>query len=246
MVTVSAPGKVYMIGEHAVVYGEPAIIAAIGLRISVSAEKSEVVSYTDKRFGQKFSWSLSDVQKTAEEGLQLWQTCTEKKDFSPLFSFVKASKYENYKKLLVGICLQRLGIQEGVSLVVDGNVPPGSGVGSSSALAVATAKAVAECFGNKQSAEQTNALAYELEKIIHGTPSGGDNSACCYGGLIEFRKTPEGPKITPLKDMSELAGFILVYTGEPNKTTGELIQQVRDLPGSFRDPLVKEIGKIGG
>ena len=44
--------------------------------------------------------------------------------------------------------------------------------------------------------------------------------------------------------MPELAGFVLVYTGEPNKTTGELVQQVRQLPEPVRDPLVKELGKM--
>ncbi len=41
MVTVSAPGKCHMIGEHSVVYGEPAIIAAVGLRTTINVEKSD-------------------------------------------------------------------------------------------------------------------------------------------------------------------------------------------------------------
>ncbi len=38
-VTVSVPGKVHLMGEHAVVYGKPALLAAIDLRLSVTIEE---------------------------------------------------------------------------------------------------------------------------------------------------------------------------------------------------------------
>ena len=47
MIIASAPGKIHLIGEHAVVYGEPAIIAAIGMRTYVRIENSKNISYTD-------------------------------------------------------------------------------------------------------------------------------------------------------------------------------------------------------
>ncbi|MDI6721606.1 MAG: hypothetical protein QMD85_04400, partial [Candidatus Aenigmarchaeota archaeon] len=87
--------------------------------------------------------------------------------------------------------------------------------------------------------------AYELEKIIHGTPSGGDNSASCFGGLVWFQKS--NPNIImPLKNeiSYKLENFVLVNSGPPEKNTGELIQHVRDLSERIRNPIIKEIGKM--
>jgi len=41
MITVSVPGKIHLMGEHTVVYGFPALLAAINLRMRVSVEASE-------------------------------------------------------------------------------------------------------------------------------------------------------------------------------------------------------------
>ncbi|MEM7819585.1 MAG: mevalonate kinase [Candidatus Aenigmatarchaeota archaeon] len=246
MITVSSPGKVHLIGEHAVVYGEPAIIAAIGKRTIVKAKKSNIVSYTDKRFNSTISWALGEVKKTTEETINLWHSCFEKKDFSELFKFIKNNGFMNYKKTIVGIVLNKLNIMGGVSLTIDSNIPIGAGLGSSSSLAVALVKAIAELYGKKISLDKINEIAYELEKIIHGTPSGGDNSACCFGSLIWFRKAQPKNEIVSLKKEIpyKLENFVLVYTKPPEKTTGELVQLVRNLDEKYRNKRVKKIGKL--
>ena len=62
MVKASAPGKVHLIGEHAVVYGEPAIIAAIGKRCYVDAEKSDKILIGSKELGS-FEFSTEELKE---------------------------------------------------------------------------------------------------------------------------------------------------------------------------------------
>ena len=246
MVKVSAPGKCILIGEHAVVYGEPAIIAAIGKRTTVQCTKSDKVRYLDRRFDTEGNvWSITEVLNAAKNTMDIWSACAVQKDFSKLFEHVKKNKYENYRKTVIGIVLQKLGIKEGVSVEISSDVPVGSGLGSSSSLSVALAKCIAETFGKRLDLSEINSIAYELEKIIHGTPSGGDNSASCYGGLLWFKRGESGNTIKSLKEEipQKLENFVLVYTGQPEKTTGELVQSVRNIPEAVRNKHIKAIGE---
>jgi mevalonate kinase len=243
MVIASAPGKVYLIGEHAVVYGEPAIIAAICLRTKVACEKSDKVKYFDKRFDSEPNvWTVEEVKEGAKKVRHKWIECEKKKNFTELFSFVKANKYEFYRKSVVGIVLEMLDINDGVSVIIESDVPIGAGVGSSSSLSVALVKAIAKSYEKNISLDKVNEVAFELEKVIHGTPSGGDNAASCYGGLVWFVK---GFPVKSLKKEipQKLENFVLVYTKRPEKTTGELVQLVRDKEESFRKEKVSAIGK---
>ncbi len=246
MITVSAPGKCIIIGEHAVVYGKPAIIAAVGLRTSVSFEKSGSVTYRDKRWGHDDTWPLEEVYETTEKILSLWNSCADKKDFSELFRNIKSNRYENYKKTVIGIALKRLSIKHGIIVDIDSEIPGGSGLGSSSSLSVSLVKGIAAAYDKSPSLEEINEIAYELEKIIHGTPSGGDNSACCFGGLVWFRKSQPTNEIRSLKEEIpyKLENFILVNTGPPEKTTGELVQQIRNLEETFRQTHIDDLERL--
>jgi mevalonate kinase len=164
----------------------------------------------------------------------------------PLFNMIKADRYACYRKAVVGLVMEKYGIEDGVSLAISCDIPTGAGVGSSSALAVAISAGMAELYNKQPSLDQTNEIAYELEKIIHGTPSGGDNTTCCYGGLIWFQKSSPKNVMISLKDeiSSMPDGFVLVNTKAQKTSTGELIQRVRNLEEGFRSPRIKEIGQL--
>ncbi|MBI4176440.1 MAG: mevalonate kinase [Candidatus Aenigmarchaeota archaeon] len=244
MVRVSVPGKVHLIGEHAVVYGEPAILAAVDMRTFVEAEKADEVSFNHFTDTEHFdTFSVEEILEAGRKAEELWKEGFEKKDFSHIFSFVKGN---DFRKAGIGIILDRLGIDSGVKVQVDSKLPMGSGLGSSSSISVALVKAIAEAHGKSLSKEEVNNLAYELEKLKHGTPSGGDNTACCFGGLVWFQKASPKNIIQPLeKEIShKLENFVLVYTKAPEKTTGELVSLVRNLEENFKDQRVKHIGKM--
>ncbi len=235
MIKVSAPGKVHLIGEHAVVYNKPAIIAAIGRRCYITAEKSDKITVNSPVIGS-VSFSVNDAKKMAGKADKLWNECSAIKDFTKLFGKIRSNALEAG----IGKILNELDINSGAAIEINSGIPLGSGLGSSAALSVALAKALAELNGRKLSLDEVNGIAYKLEQYSHGTPSGGDNSACCFGNVIWFQKEP---KIIKPVDVGKLEGFVIVYIKKPEKTTGELVQTVRGMDEDYRSRRVEAIGK---
>ena len=79
-----------------------------------------------------------------------------------------------------------------LSIWIGGSLPGFSGLGASAASSVAIARAIAQEFGRSLLDERINQIAYEAEKAYAGNPSGIDNTAATYGGLIWFKKNLSG------------------------------------------------------
>ncbi len=238
MSTASAPGKVHLIGEHAVVYGEPAIIAAIDKRCYVNATKNaDLIIKTPEAEG---IYDINDVIYFVNDLRNLWHKCADKKDFSEIFQLMKEDPF-NIVKAAAGETLMNLNIETGAELEIRSEIPAGAGLGSSAAFSLAVIKATSMLYGKNLSNDQVNDMAYSIEKYMHGTPSGGDNTACCYGGLIWFQRTMQGNVVKNLP-VSKLRNFFLVYIGRPERSTGELVQHVRELEDSYRKQRISEIG----
>ncbi len=239
MVNVSAPGKCIIIGEHAVVYGEPAIIAAIDKRCFIDATKNaDLVVRTPEA---ESIYDINEVTYFVNDLRNLWHKCADKKDFSELFETMKEDPF-NVVKSAVGEVLLNLNIDTGAQIEITTELPVGMGLGSSAAFAAATVKSMSVLYNKNLSTEEINDITYSIEKYMHGTPSGGDNTACCYGGLVWFQKTMQGNIIKNLAAQN-LENFFLVYTKKPEKTTGEIVQQVRNLKEDYRQPRISKIGK---
>lgn len=90
--------------------------------------------------------------------------------------------------------LKAMGIDTKISLDiwVGGTLPGFSGLGASAASSVAIARAIAQELHMKVADEKINQVAYEAEKAYAGNPSGIDNNAATYGGLMWFRKNTAG------------------------------------------------------
>src|SRR5204863_8913226 len=124
-------------------------------------------------------------------------------------------------------------IKSGFTLTIDSQIPISSGMGSSAALPVAIAGALSLFLGQKFDKEKINEIAFACEQKKHGFPSGGDNSASCYGGFIWYRKETPDLKIIqpiPITLSSQIAkNFITIFTGNPNESTGEMVSMLRTL-----------------
>jgi mevalonate kinase len=152
-------GKVILFNEHFVVYGVPAIVSAIG---KYTVAKVEAI--------ESAGWKLNDNRKATPN--------------------YKEDKIEQQKDSINRI-LKKMNIdlsEKGIEITLEGNLYCASGIGASAASCVAIARALSDHFELTFSDDEINEIAYEGEKGYHGTPSGIDNTASTFGGLIWFEK----------------------------------------------------------
>lgn len=189
-VTYSAPGKVILSGEHAVVYGKPALVSAIDLRLKFTIlERSLQDSKLDKEM-------LFISQKV--------------KDFliNNNISFV----------------------DKAFSYIIESEIPVGRGLGSSAALSVASSAAFLEFYTGKIfDKEIVNNLAFEIEKHFHKNPSGVDNYASCFGGLILYQKKIKLKNLDYKIPKNIEEKLFLIDSGKPEETTGEMVESVKSV-----------------
>lgn len=177
-------GKAILFGEHFVVHGVPGIVSAIDLTVDVEV----------KRIGEGIH--VRDERKGA-------RGYAEKK---------RTQQKESIERMLkaMGIDLEEAPLE----IWLGGNLPGFSGIGASAASSVAIARAIAGEFEMNLSDERINEIAYEAEKAYAGTPSGIDNTAATYGGLIWFRKNLSGgPNTFERLNIKEPVEIIIANTG---------------------------------
>ena len=105
------------------------------------------------------------------------------------------------------------------------HIPRAMGLGGSAALAVAIVRALSEHFKLNLSDEEVNELAYKSEQIVHGTPSGIDNTMATYGKFILYRRgTP--PLIKPL-EVTHPIPLVIGITGVES-LTARMVANVRN------------------
>ena len=152
-------GKAILFNEHFVVYGIPAVVSAIG---KYTVAKIESVNQS--------GWKLNDNRKATPK--------------------YKEDKIDQQKDSIDRI-MKKMGIdlsKKGVEITLEGHLYCASGLGASAASCVSIAKALSNHYNLNLSDEEINDVAYEGEKGYHGTPSGIDNTASTFGGLIWFEK----------------------------------------------------------
>ncbi len=108
-------------------------------------------------------------------------------------------------------------------LYITSTIPVASGLGSSAAVSVALIRAVAGFVGQPLPPEKVSALAYEAEKVHHGTPSGVDNTVITYAQPVFFRKGQGTETMRIGKAFTLLIGD----TGHPSPTV-ETVRHVRE------------------
>ena len=188
-----APGKIIICGEHFVVYGATALAAAINKGTTAKAEPSPTTTIYSKDYGIQADLSTRSIPERLK----------------PLAAAITAVK-------------EHLGEKRGIKLTVQSDLPPRSGLGSSSSSAVAAVAASAVALGHRLPVDDIIKLAMSAERIVHKNPSGIDVQVSARGGLLLFTKGFQPETIQPKKAVN----FVVASTGV-ERETGELIERVR-------------------
>lgn len=157
-------GKVILFGEHFVVYGLPAIAAAL-------------------------SDQTNAVVEDGDSGLEFIDNRPE----TPGYKTTKKEEIQRQLNALVEYFKIDLG-KTPLRIILDGGLVCASGIGASAALAASIARALSRKFKLNMSDDQINDAAYVAEQAGSGTPSGIDNTCAVFGGFITFEKNLQGGK----------------------------------------------------
>ena len=173
--TASAPGKIILFGEHAVVYGQPAIAVPVS---QVRARAVVIANITRALAGGERPSSpqpgLSAVIVDAPE-VSLHSSLADLPAGHPLARAI-VSVFETLKVSQPPSCTVR----------IRSTIPLAAGMGSGAAVSVAVIRALSAFLGHPLPLEQVSALAFEVEKIHHGTPSGIDNSVVTFAKPVYY------------------------------------------------------------
>lgn len=161
-VSATAPGKIILLGEHAVVYDRPAIA------IPFNGAHAKVIV---------FATPLAPTSQVRIEAqaIELDQTLDQLEADHPI-------------AIAVHGVMSALGIHwlPACHIRITSTIPMAAGMGSSAAISIALSRAVSTFLGHPLADDVINDIAYQVETRLHGTPSGVDNTVICYGRPVYF------------------------------------------------------------
>ncbi|KAK3777977.1 hypothetical protein RRG08_038773 [Elysia crispata] len=256
-IKVSAPGKIILHGEHAVVYGKAAIAGSLDLRfhlnltctndfkvalalpdigisktVELAALQSKIKKFINFESFRNPVAATEDVIAALKELLHVEPDCTDTKQLAVVaFLYIYAIIFINKSE------------PPSISVEMKSEIPVGAGLGSSAAFSVSLSSALLQLagvtFSEKVSDDLStwsstdldiiNKYAFLGEKMIHGQPSGIDNSISTYGGALRFQKG----EMTHLGSIPTLS-VMLVNTQVP-RSTKTLISILRKLYNSYTE-----------
>ena len=160
MIFESAPAKIILFGEHAVVHGQPAIALPFpALRAHVTIRESAKAL----EFRSVNGWLLAAPHLPKKSDPLLLQ----------MLLTVQ-------RRLQIAVA--------GVSVLLDSEIPQACGLGSGAAIATALTRALARHAGRSISASEVNDIVFETETLFHGTPSGIDNTIIVHERALCFTR----------------------------------------------------------
>ena len=174
----SAPGKIILFGEHFVVHGTKAILAAIDKRVTVTS------TFTENKI-LKINSQLGTLEVPISSSHE-----KAKSEFKP-FIYLASKMINSHQDV------------NGLEITINSDIPIGVGLGSSSACCVAATASISGLF-KELSSEENLKMSIEAEKTIFPDTSGADCTVCTYGGIIEYDKINGSEKNTDASNLNLL------------------------------------------
>ncbi len=203
----SAPGKIILFGEHFVVYGIKAILCSIDKRITATSQFVD-----DKIIRIKSSLGESVMDLNSLNNLENVQ----QKFMKPFFYIAQKAIEGNF-------------VDQGIEIVVESEIPPGVGLGSSSAACVAVTASVNGLF-HKLSKDDVVKIAIQAERTVFEQNSGADSSVSTFGGLVSYDLKNGFQDIPSRNDLD----FIISNSAQVHDTQ-DVVRQVRNFKEENKD-----------
>lgn len=210
----SAPGKIILFGEHAVVYGQPALAVPV----------TDVCTY------------VTITRNKAGSGLRFQAPVVGD-------AFSLASRPNSALTRMARLTLSHIRRPEPDAIAtIESTIPVAAGLGSGAAVSAALGRALAQFYGQDISDSVLSALVFEIEKLHHGTPSGIDNTVICHAKPVYFIRESE-PEVLPVaREFHLLIGDTGVASA--TKTTVADVRERRIKQPHRFDAIFASIGDI--
>ena len=237
LVHCSAPAKLILSGEHAVLYGSPALSLAIDLKshCTVAYQAADWVNANNTHRQQThnlphFTLQLTDLKLEQSVTASDWQTRAQAinqrfldfKNNLLTINVVLKSPFD-----LVLMCLWAFNQVHQIKtghwrVCIHSEVPIGRGLGSSAGVIVSLLASLFKAHHTSVSKHELLALAKQVESYQHGSSSGLDPATLIYAGLLKYQM---GHPIQTLPNQKHAAW--LIDTGTPQSNTGACVQKVK-------------------
>ncbi len=210
------------------------IISKTPLRISFVGGGTDIGAYYKTGYGAVVSATINKyvyvtVHKRFDKSIRVSYTKTEIVD-----------SVDELKHDIVRSCLRMVGIEDGVEITSIGEVPAGTGLGSSSSLTVGLLNALFAFKGYTLSSQELMEKACEIEIGVLKQPIGKqDQAAAAFGGISYIRFNADESIERERIWLSDIAckglerKLMLLYTGIQRSAETILSEQKHAIPSKL-------------